>query len=137
MLLPNRPTNSAAPTSTILATLETSQSPQPNNLTTELVAPMSDIPIPDTSQSPGFPTQSPSIPHNHIPPQSDHQMQTRSKNGIFKPKVTFTAQVHYTTTEPTSYTHASKHSQWYTAMDEEFHALQKQGTWSLVQLPRM
>uniref|UniRef100_A0A2N9GV31 Reverse transcriptase Ty1/copia-type domain-containing protein n=1 Tax=Fagus sylvatica TaxID=28930 RepID=A0A2N9GV31_FAGSY len=59
----------------------------------------------------------------------------RSKRGIFKPKVTFAAQVDYTNTEPTSYTQASKHSQWCTAMDEEFHALQKQGTWSLVPMP--
>ena len=62
-------------------------------------------------------------------------MQTRSKNGIFKPKVSYAAQVDYTTIEPTSYTNASKHNQWCIAMDEEFQALKKQGTWFLVPLP--
>jgi hypothetical protein len=62
-------------------------------------------------------------------------MQTRSKNGIFKPKLGYTAKVDYSTTEPTSYSIASKHPQWCTAMDEEFQALHKQGTWSLVSLP--
>uniref|UniRef100_A0A2N9HXJ7 Integrase catalytic domain-containing protein n=1 Tax=Fagus sylvatica TaxID=28930 RepID=A0A2N9HXJ7_FAGSY len=38
-------------------------------------------------------------------------------------------------TEPTSFTTASKHPQWCDAMHEEFQALQKQGTWSLVPPP--
>jgi hypothetical protein len=76
-----------------------------------------------------------SVPITTQPPPLQHHMQTRSKNGIFKPKVSYATQVDYTTTEPTSYTNASKHSQWCTAMDEEFQALQKQGTWSLVPLP--
>ncbi len=59
------------------------------------------------------------------PPPLQHHMQTCSKNGIFKPKVSYATQVDYTTTEPTSYTNASKHRQWCTAMDEEFQALQK------------
>jgi hypothetical protein len=62
-------------------------------------------------------------------------MQTRSKSGIFKPKVSYTAQVDSSLTEPTSYTAASKHPQWCTAMTEEFQALQKQGTWTLVPPP--
>uniref|UniRef100_A0A2N9J544 Reverse transcriptase Ty1/copia-type domain-containing protein n=1 Tax=Fagus sylvatica TaxID=28930 RepID=A0A2N9J544_FAGSY len=69
---------------------------------------------------------SPTVPQP-LPPT--HPMQTRSKSGIFKPKVTYAAQVDYTTTEPASYTPTSKHTQWCTAMDEEFQALQKQGTW--------
>jgi hypothetical protein len=39
-----------------------------------------------------------------------NHMQTRSKSGIFKPKVTYAAQVDYANTEPTSHTHSSKHS---------------------------
>jgi hypothetical protein len=62
-------------------------------------------------------------------------MQTRSKNEIFKPKLGYIAKMDYSTTEPNSYTIASKHPQWCTAMDEEFQALHKQGTWSLVSLP--
>ena len=62
-------------------------------------------------------------------------MQTRSKSGIVKPKLTYAALVDYTITEPHSYTVASKHSKWCTAMDEEFQALQQQATWTLVPLP--
>uniref|UniRef100_A0A2N9F808 Uncharacterized protein n=1 Tax=Fagus sylvatica TaxID=28930 RepID=A0A2N9F808_FAGSY len=58
-----------------------------NHFTTEL----------DITQLPGLPTQSPGLANNHIPAQSSHHMQTRSKH--------------------------------------EFHALQKQGTWSLVPMP--
>jgi hypothetical protein len=68
-------------------------------------------------------------------PVISHPMQTRSKSGIFKPKVSYTAQVDSTLTEPTSYTAASKHPQWCTAMTEEFQALHKQGTWTLVPSP--
>jgi hypothetical protein len=59
-------------------------------------------------------------------------MQTRSKNGIVKPKLGYAAQTYYSITEPTTYSTASKHPQWYNAMNEEFQALQKQGTWTLV-----
>ncbi len=45
-------------------------------------------------------------PDNHIPAQSSHHMQTKSKRGIFKPKVTFATQVDYPNTEPISYTQA-------------------------------
>uniref|UniRef100_A0A2N9GEN7 Reverse transcriptase Ty1/copia-type domain-containing protein n=1 Tax=Fagus sylvatica TaxID=28930 RepID=A0A2N9GEN7_FAGSY len=62
-------------------------------------------------------------------------MQTRSKNGIYKPKLGYAAQVDYTLTEPSSYKAAAQHPQWCTAMQDEFDALQKQGTWSLVAPP--
>jgi hypothetical protein len=62
-------------------------------------------------------------------------MQIQSKNGIFKPKLGYKAQIDYSITEPTSFTTASKHPQWCDAMHEEFQALQKQGTWSLVPPP--
>jgi hypothetical protein len=62
-------------------------------------------------------------------------MQTRSKTGIFKPKLGYTTKVDYSTTEPTSYSIASKHPQWCTTMNEEFQALHKQGTWFLVPAP--
>uniref|UniRef100_A0A2N9J0D9 Integrase catalytic domain-containing protein n=1 Tax=Fagus sylvatica TaxID=28930 RepID=A0A2N9J0D9_FAGSY len=61
--------------------------------------------------------------------------QKNGKNGIVKPKLTYAALVDYTLTEPPSYTVASKHSKWCTAMDEEFQALQQQATWTLVPLP--
>jgi hypothetical protein len=62
-------------------------------------------------------------------------MQTRSKSGIHKPKLGYVAQVDYTVTKPSSYKIAAQHSQWCTAMQDEFDALQKQGTWSLVPPP--
>uniref|UniRef100_A0A2N9HNG4 Reverse transcriptase Ty1/copia-type domain-containing protein n=1 Tax=Fagus sylvatica TaxID=28930 RepID=A0A2N9HNG4_FAGSY len=69
-----------------------------------------------------------------LPPVT-HPMQTQSKSGIFKPKLGYKAQIDYSITEPTSFTTASKHPQWCDAMHEEFQALQKQGTWSLVPPP--
>jgi hypothetical protein len=62
-------------------------------------------------------------------------MQTRSKSGIFKAKLTYATLVDYIVTELPSYTVASKHPKWCTAMDEKFQALQQQATWSLVPLP--
>jgi transposase InsO family protein len=115
--------------------LPTGFSPQPSSRSTV------QNPLASTSHSPlplvntNDPTIPSSTPITNPPPPLQHHMQTRSKHGIFKPKVSYAAQIDYTTTEPTSYTNASKHSQWCTAMDEEFQALQKQGTWSLVPLP--
>uniref|UniRef100_A0A2N9HE74 Integrase catalytic domain-containing protein n=1 Tax=Fagus sylvatica TaxID=28930 RepID=A0A2N9HE74_FAGSY len=88
------------------------------------------VPLSDNTHSTDMP-----LPHTHLPLTVPHPMQTRSKSGIVKPKLTYAALIDYALTEPTSYTVASKHSSWCTAMDEEFQALQKQGTWSLVPLP--
>uniref|UniRef100_A0A2N9GCI3 Integrase catalytic domain-containing protein n=1 Tax=Fagus sylvatica TaxID=28930 RepID=A0A2N9GCI3_FAGSY len=88
------------------------------------------VPLSDNTHSTDMP-----LPHTHLPLVVPHPMQTRSKSGIVKPKLTYAALIDYALTEPTSYTVASKHSSWCTAMDEEFQALQKQGTWSLVPLP--
>uniref|UniRef100_A0A2N9GQ99 Integrase catalytic domain-containing protein n=1 Tax=Fagus sylvatica TaxID=28930 RepID=A0A2N9GQ99_FAGSY len=66
---------------------------------------------------------------------SQHPMQTRSKSGIHKPKLGYAAQIDYTITEPPSYRIAAQHPHWCTAMQEEFDALKKQGTWSLVLPP--
>ena len=59
-------------------------------------------------------------------------MTTKSKNGILKPKLCYKAMVDYTYTKPPSYKITSKFPQWVKAMDEEFSALQRQKTWSLV-----
>ncbi|CAL9000175.1 unnamed protein product [Prunus brigantina] len=71
---------------------------------------------------------------------------TRSKSGIFKPKFRSNFMVRYpipsafialadSDIEPTCYTQASRFSHWQQAMYDEFNALLKQGTWSLVPLP--
>ena len=59
-------------------------------------------------------------------------MTTRSKNGITKPKLCYKAMLDYTYTKPSSYKIASQYPQWIKAMDDEFAALQRQQTWSLV-----
>uniref|UniRef100_A0A2N9GGL3 Integrase catalytic domain-containing protein n=1 Tax=Fagus sylvatica TaxID=28930 RepID=A0A2N9GGL3_FAGSY len=92
---------------------------------------------PDTTPTPSLPTESPITPAiSPIPVASfspvptapaafvPHPMQTRSKHGIFKPKVSYSAQTStdYSITEPSSFTTASKHPQWCTAMNEEYKA---------------
>uniref|UniRef100_A0A2N9H369 CCHC-type domain-containing protein n=1 Tax=Fagus sylvatica TaxID=28930 RepID=A0A2N9H369_FAGSY len=82
------------------------------------------------------PAQYPPSPQPAVPPTvNTHPMLTRAKNGIFKPKLYHTTITDYTYTEPPTYLTASKYPQWCTAMDEEFSALQRQHTWSLVPLP--
>jgi hypothetical protein len=88
--------------------------------------------IPASTPIPLLPTSSLPVPPS---PTITHPMQTRSKNGIFKPKLGYTAHIDYNLTEPTIYSTASKHPKWCNAMDEEFQALQKQGTWALVPAP--
>ncbi|KAE8703262.1 Dynamin-related protein 5A [Hibiscus syriacus] len=61
-----------------------------------------------------------------------HPMMTRSRCGIFKPKVFFTAEEEDV---PTTINVALKSPHWSTAVHEEYNALQKNGTWSLVNLP--
>ena len=89
-----------------------------------------------------------------------HPMVTRSKDGIYKPKALHTTSTtphaiakctqpstkqcsqstrsgsspkpNYTTTEPSTYKIVAQPPQWCSAMDDEFHALQRQGTWILV-----
>jgi hypothetical protein len=62
-------------------------------------------------------------------------MQTQAKSGIFKPKVYYIAQPDYLHIEPPSYKVAVQYPKWCTAMQEEYDALQRQGTWSLVSPP--
>lgn len=65
----------------------------------------------------------PSVPVNH------HPMITRAKTGIHKPK-SYIAQ-----SEPITVTEALKNENWKKAMVDEFQALQRNKTWSLVHLP--
>lgn len=62
-----------------------------------------------------------------------HPMLTRSRTGIYKPKKMLHLPIQdLSATEPVSYKEASRHEHWRKAMCEEFDALTKQGTWSLV-----
>lgn len=58
-----------------------------------------------------------------------HGMQTRSKSGIYKPKVLTV------TKEPSTIQEALQHEYWQAAMRDELLALQRNGTWSLTSLP--
>ena len=72
--------------------------------------------------------------------QNGHSMVTRSKSGIFKKKVYLSTkhQVNIPSTdcldsiEPATFTEPSMYPAWRQAMSEEFYALQRQGTWTLV-----
>uniref|UniRef100_A0A2N9IFR0 Integrase catalytic domain-containing protein n=1 Tax=Fagus sylvatica TaxID=28930 RepID=A0A2N9IFR0_FAGSY len=69
------------------------------------------------------------------PSLNTHPMATRSKHGIFKPKVFHTSTTDFSETEPPTYKLASQYPKWCTVMDEEYSALQRQHTWSLVPPP--
>ncbi|KAI0523320.1 hypothetical protein KFK09_005715 [Dendrobium nobile] len=118
-----------------------------------LIAPPTSMPTSSTTklpQSTNSSVQSPShntganstIPAISILPTQNnanlpsHPMQTRLKSGITKPKQILSL---IATTPPTStpntYAQAVKHSHWRQAMSDEFHALQKQSTWTLVPPP--
>ena len=72
-------------------------------------------------------------------PTNTHSMITRSKNGISKKKILHTTTTKpipdYLQTEPPNVTVASKIPEWTAAMRDEFDALQRQNTWSLVPPP--
>ncbi|PKU68032.1 Retrovirus-related Pol polyprotein from transposon TNT 1-94 [Dendrobium catenatum] len=70
------------------------------------------------------------------PPTATHQMITRRKTGNLKPVQRMNL-LHQDLphTDPTTYNEACKKFKWRKAMTEEFFALQKQGTWTLVPPP--
>jgi hypothetical protein len=75
---------------------------------------------------------------------ASHPMVTRARNNVFKPKQFLDGTVRYPlpkallaehsalSHEPSCYTEAVKHSHWREAMNVEFDALMRNGTWSLV-----
>ncbi|RVW21952.1 Retrovirus-related Pol polyprotein from transposon RE1 [Vitis vinifera] len=68
-------------------------------------------------------------PPSSAPPFPTHHMITRSKNGIFKPKV------YLISTTPTSVLEALQLSHWKQAMTDEYLALLRNNTWDLVPPP--
>src|ERR1044072_4884628 len=65
--------------------------------------------------------------------QNTHPMITRSKNGIVKPRITPT--VLLTHSEPATAKPALAQPHWFQAMQDEYNALMKNNTWTLVSLP--
>ncbi|GMI72814.1 hypothetical protein HRI_000950700 [Hibiscus trionum] len=61
-----------------------------------------------------------------------HHMVTRSKAGVFKPKVFYTEA---SAVEPKNVHQAMKSEEWKDAVQKEINALVEKGTWDLVQLP--
>ena len=107
-----------------LSELSSSTSPSPNTLPTQ-----------SQTKANTLPTQ-PSIPQNtyqnqtkNLLPQSSHPMITISKFGIFQSKV-------YTVTlinkEPSTVQEALSDQNWHQTMRDEYEALIKNETWSLV-----
>lgn len=80
-----------------------------------------------------FTTPSPLPPPNPSLPTNTHNMLTRAKRGITKPKI-FSATLS-SITEPKTIKEALKHPQWLAAMNAEYEALMKNHTWDLVPLP--
>ena len=81
----------------------------------------------------------PPVPSNH------HPMITRGKAGIVKPRshhaMTILSsnqfiQALLVTKEPKGFKSAAKHLKWLSAMDDEIHALQRNGTWTFVPRPQ-
>ncbi|KAJ9566959.1 hypothetical protein OSB04_002925 [Centaurea solstitialis] len=91
-------------------------SPQPNPTTA-------------TSTSPTAPSPPPP------PPQSSHPMTTRAKSGIHKPTQRLNLHTTSITPLPRSHLQALQDPHWRKAMNEEFHALLKNGTRKLVPRP--
>ncbi|RVW62840.1 Retrovirus-related Pol polyprotein from transposon RE2 [Vitis vinifera] len=86
--------------------------------------------LPPLLQVPFAPTPSPT-PSSSPSPLNTHPMVTRAKSGIHKKK-SFLIQ---TTSEPHTYSQASKSESWVQAMQHEYQALLRNHTWSLVPPP--
>lgn len=119
------------------------QSTSPIRTDTVTVPKHSQSSMPPSSSSPESitPSASPSLPVQNLsssspsPPPlptqnlNTHPMITRSKTGSLKPKVLLTC------SEPRTVKQALSNPDWLAAMKEEYSALMKNNTWSLVKLP--
>ncbi|XP_071674368.1 uncharacterized protein [Lolium perenne] len=98
-------------------------------------------PGPPPSRAPSLPPPEPPLPPKSVavePPQNQHNMVTRGKTGYFMPKQTFS--LHTSTHSdisplPSTYRSALKDPNWHAAMLDEFNALMRNDTWSLVVRP--
>ena len=109
--------------------------PPPSDFPSSMSGPSSSSLFVPTSINPSSSSPIVSVSTTLVPTSTNsHPMITRSKHGIYKPRV-MQVQCDYTVTEPPYFAIAPKHPQWVAAMDAEFQSLQKQHTWSLVPLP--
>ena len=128
--LPPTDTTTSIPTSNIVS-LTDDTLPSPPIATASPSIPQSNTSIfPTTAPSSSSPTRDP-IPTPIV--SNIHPMQTRLKSGISKKKVALTStKPDYLDVEPPSFTIAKALPPWIDAMKEEFSALHRQNTWSLV-----
>ena len=131
---PPNPVNSASPASSFL---DISLSPQ-----------ISPSPTTNTDSTQILSSTTPTMLNMqdtcHVAHPTTHPITTRSQANIFKPKPMFLGIIKYPLPktllaaqthglhEPTCYTEASKSPEWRIAMNQEFTALLKNGTWTLV-----
>nr|GEV51536.1 ribonuclease H-like domain-containing protein [Tanacetum cinerariifolium] len=83
-------------------------------------------------------TTSTQLDHPPLPNSNNtsrHPMVTRSRNGTTKPTNRFTLYVSSVSPLPKSHIQASKNPHWQDAMQDEFNALNKNGTWVLLPRP--
>ncbi|KAI0518628.1 hypothetical protein KFK09_006064 [Dendrobium nobile] len=96
--------------------------------------------IPLTTSAPILQRQQTSAELQAVAPTSApcHPMTTRSKTGSLRQpnRLNLFSNPSSTSTDPTTYTVASKSPHWRQAMAEEIFALQKQGTWHLIEPPK-
>ena len=121
-------------TSLASAELPTSHSPQhpyqaPHSLCPSPVSDSYNSSSPHSSSHNALANPSDELQPSSQPVISTHQMVTRAKSGIFKPKTYLTATQDL---EPVSVKAALIDTKWKMAMPEEYNALQKNGTWTLV-----
>ncbi|XP_019230959.1 PREDICTED: mucin-5AC-like [Nicotiana attenuata] len=80
--------------------------------------------------------QYPFPPPQTLPPAPTHSMVMRSQNNIFKPKVVFDYLAISSTKSlplaPTTFAQANKYPEWKTSMKDEYTALMRNSTWTLV-----
>lgn len=128
--LSNTNTNTPMPTQSYLLVFLQLIRPSPQSRLFPQLIPIS-RPIPQITQPQTHTSPSLRNPLNHT---STHPMQTRSKSGIHKRKkvnlITKYPLPH--STEPTCVSQALKSPEWQQAMTDEFMALMRNGTWTLV-----
>lgn len=91
------------------------------------------------SNPPSFSSLKQSLPPRQLSPNiqshqpiQGHHMITRSKAGIFKPKLAYVVNCHFENSEPSSVSAALKNPVWFQAIKEEYKALIDNKTWTLV-----
>jgi len=134
-------TNLHLPTSTILNPPSETEPPQEISLPSMPSPALSNT---SPTASPSLPTVLAEIPSMPMAQTNRHHMVTRSKNQVFQPKTFGDGTVRYPAPaalnvslapneiEPTFFSTAVKEAEWRQAMNEEFDALLRNGTWTLV-----